>query len=147
MADSNDKKEEITLAKRMFFAGCLGLPWLWICNALYFRTQVFGPYVLIDYWPGQSPPTTLEDSQQDNDNDTDTTTGNNNNSQQQSMEQQLQTQINSQELSKWVKRSTRGAFIVMSAFVAWIIVFQVNKESFGSGWFVMDETDAEKSGW
>ena len=56
MTESNDKmKEDILLARRMFFAGCLGLPWLWLCNALYFRLRVFGPMVVVDYWPGKSP--------------------------------------------------------------------------------------------
>ena len=31
------------LARQMFFVGCLGLPWLWCVNFLYFRKQVYGP--------------------------------------------------------------------------------------------------------
>mmetsp|Transcript_18865 Transcript_18865/g.40818 ORF Transcript_18865/g.40818 Transcript_18865/m.40818 type:complete len:147 (-) Transcript_18865:129-569(-) len=146
MTDSNDKaKEEITLSKRMFFAGCLGLPWLWICNALYFRLQVFGPLVMVDYWPGKSPPPSSSDNNEGSDDD-----GNSNSDeqqQQQTMDQELERQIEKQELKKWVTRSTRGAFLVMTLFVAWIITFQVNKENFGSKWFVMDPTDEEVSGW
>lgn len=129
-------KEEIILSKRMFIAGCFGLPWLWICNSLYFRLRVFKPIVLIDYWPGKSPPST-----------TSTETEGNNNNEEQTMEQQLEQQIQRAELEKWVKRSTRGAFLVMTLFVAWIITFQVNKEHFSSGWFVMSPTDADVSGW
>jgi len=151
MSNSNEKiQEEILLSKRMFFGGCFGLPWLWICNALYFRLQVFGPLVLVDYWPGQQPPPSL--------NGEDTTHGgvstnndnnNNNNSsdQQQTMEQQLEYEMTRKQLETWVKRSTIGAFVVMSLFVSWIITFQVNKDSFAPKWFVMDEEDATKSGW
>lgn len=51
------------------------------------------------------------------------------------------------ELEKWVKRSTRGAIVVVSVFLAWIVTFQVNKENFGSGWFVMDMSEDENSDW
>jgi hypothetical protein len=27
------------LSKRLFFAGCLGLPWLWIVHILYWRSN------------------------------------------------------------------------------------------------------------
>ena len=140
--DSTDKmKEEIILSKRMFIAGCFGLPWLWICNSLYFRLRVFKPIVLIDYWPGKSPSPSTTSS---------TETGGNNNSssnEEQTMEQQLEQEIQKNELEKWVKRSSRGAILVMTLFVAWIITFQVNKEHFSSGWFVMRPTDADVSGW
>ncbi|KAL7541331.1 hypothetical protein ACHAXR_010821 [Thalassiosira sp. AJA248-18] len=155
MSDSSEKmKEEILLSKRMFLAGCLGLPWLWICNALYFRLQVFGPTVMVDYWPGQTPPSSTLPGEEDDDDEGDNS-GNNNSTnddqqqqQQQSiMDQQLERQMNQKELQKWVKRSTTCALVAMSAFIAWIITFQVNKDHFGSKWFVMDETDAEKTGW
>ena len=139
--DSIDKmKEEIILSKRMFIAGCFGLPWLWICNSLYFRLRVFKPIVLIDYWPGKSPPSTTTSTETEGSNN------NNNNGQEQTMEQQLEQQIQQAELEKWVKRSTRGAVLVMTLFVAWIITFQVNKEDF-RGWFVMSPTAADLSGW
>ena len=139
---ANDKmKEEILLSKRMFIAGCFGLPWLWICNILYFRLRVFNPIVLIDYWPGKSPPTTIANE-----------TGNNNenrreDNEQLTMEQQLQQQMHLEELKTWVKRSTRGAFLVVSLFITWVIVFQVNKDSFSQKWFVMDQTAYEITGW
>jgi len=132
---ANDKmKEEILLSKRMFIAGCFGLPWLWMCNVLYFRLRVFNPIVLIDYWPGKSPPNTTiannESRREDNE--------------QLSMEQQ---QMHLEELKTWVKRSTRGAFLVVSLFITWVIVFQVNKDSFSQKWFVMDQTAYEITGW
>ena len=118
--------EQITLSKRMFIAGCFGLPWLWICNVLYFRLQVFKPLVFLDYWPGQQS---------------------RGGQQQQQQEQSVDEQLNLMELKKWVKRSTFGAVIVMGAFIAWIVTFQMNKEFFGPKWFVVDETEASQSGW
>ena len=129
-------QEQITLSKRMFIAGCFGLPWLWICNVLYFRLRVFNPIVLIDYWPGKSPPTTVANNESRREGD-----------EQLSMEQQLQQQMHLEELKTWVKRSTRGAFLVVSLFITWVIVFQVNKDSFSQKWFVMDQTAYEITGW
>jgi hypothetical protein len=142
MSNSANKinDEEILLAKRMFFAGCVGLPWLWICNALYFRVRVFGPCVLLDYWPGQSSLSSSLIATTDEGEDDD-------NSNPDSDEQRLNQQIRKIELQKWVKRSTRGAAIIIPLFVAWIIAFQVNKEHFGTKWFVMDQTEAEITGW
>jgi hypothetical protein len=140
MTELNDKiKDDILLARRMFFAGCLGLPWLWICNALYFRLRVFGPLVMVDYWPGKSPGGVGGEECDVNGNDGD--------DEQRTLEQQLEMQMEGKELEKWVKRSTSGAFAVVTLFVAWIVTFQVNKEHFGPKWFVMDQTDAEVSGW
>ena len=139
---NNDKaKEEILLSKRMFFAGCLGLPWLWICNALYFRLRVFGPLVLVDYWPGHFPTPPSDNNSHDRDN------ASGSSDQQQAAEAQLELEVDQKELVKWVTRSVWGAFIVMPLFVAWIISFQVLKDSFGPQWFVMDETDFEVTGW
>ena len=133
MTNNNSEKmqEQITLAKRMFIAGCFGLPWLWICNVLYFRSRVFQPLVFVDYWPGHVPPSTFG---QEVGNNTD-------------QEPSVEEQLNRMELKKWVKRSTSGAVIVMGAFIAWIITFQTNKEFFGPKWFVVDETEASQSGW
>ncbi|KAL7491045.1 hypothetical protein ACHAWT_000524 [Skeletonema menzelii] len=132
MANNNSEKmqEQITLAKRMFIAGCFGLPWLWICNVLYFRSRVFQPLVFLDYWPGHVPPPTVGQ------------VGNNN-----VQEPSVEDQLNKMELKKWVKRSTSGAVIVMGVFIAWIITFQTNKEFFGPNWLVVDETEASQSGW
>ncbi|KAL7453717.1 hypothetical protein ACHAWC_005359 [Mediolabrus comicus] len=113
----------------MFIAGCFGLPWLWICNVLYFRRNVYKPLVFVDYWPGHSVPPSSS-SYQDHQSSS-----------------SVDEQLNLLELKKWVKRSTSGAVIVMGAFIAWIITFQMNKEFFGPGWFVVDETEASQSGW
>ena len=151
MTESNDKmKEEILLARRMFFAGCIGLPWLWICNALYFRLRVFGPMVLVDYWPGKSSSPSSGgggDGEEGENNVNGNGSGGGDDDEQLTLEQRLERQVGRKELEKWVKRSTRGAFVVVTLFVAWIVTFQVNKEHFGPNWFVMDQTDAEVSGW
>mmetsp|Transcript_13157 Transcript_13157/g.28389 ORF Transcript_13157/g.28389 Transcript_13157/m.28389 type:complete len:152 (-) Transcript_13157:445-900(-) len=151
MSNSNEKiQEEILLSKRMFIGGCFGLPWLWICNALYFRLRVFGPLLLVDYWPGQRPPIVLDGEENDVDggaNDNNNNNDDDSSNPRRTMEQQLEYEMTRKQLSMWVKRSTIGAFVVMSLFVSWIITFQVNKDSFGPKWFVMDETDATKTGW
>jgi hypothetical protein len=152
MTDSNDKtREEILLARRMFFAGCLGLPWLWICNALYFRLRVFGPLVMVDYWPGKSPeslpPSAAGGREWGGESDVNGNDSGVGVSEQRMLEEQLEREMEGKELEKWVKRSTSGAFAVVTLFVAWIVTFQVNKEHFGPKWFVMDQTDAETSGW
>jgi len=104
--------------------------------------------VLVDYWPGQQPPPSLNGEENDNGGVNNNNNNNNNSSdQQQAMEQQLEYEMTRKQLETWVKRSTIGAFVVMSLFVSWIITFQVNKDSFGPKWFVMDETDATKTGW
>lgn len=99
---------------------------------MYFRKQVFGPCVFFDYWPGRRCDY-LDAVQNDETNDANSENSVTNNEK--------------MELEKWVKRSTRGAILVCCVFVAWIVVFQVNKENFGSGWFVMDMTEEESSGW
>jgi hypothetical protein len=131
-------QEQITLSKRMFIAGCFGLPWLWICNVLHFRLRVYKPLVFLDYWPGQQIPSPPLSGQEDE--------GRGQQGQQQ-QEPSVDEQLYMMELKKWVKRSTHGAVVVMGAFIAWIITFQVNKEFFGPNWFVVDETEASRSGW
>src|SRR5210317_1343742 len=85
-------QEQITLSKRMFIAGCFGLPWLWICNVLYFRRNVYRPLVFVDYWPTRHSVPPLSSSNQD-----------------QQSSSSVDEQLNLLELKKWVKRSTSGA--------------------------------------
>jgi len=51
------------------------------------------------------------------------------------------------EVSKWVKRSTFGSVFMTSIFVAWVITFQLNRDSFGPKWFVMAPDEGESTGW
>jgi hypothetical protein len=37
---SATESEEADLAKKMFFGGCLALPWLWAANSLYFKDKI-----------------------------------------------------------------------------------------------------------
>jgi hypothetical protein len=97
--------------------------------------------VFVDYWPTAKPVVTVGESNSSSHTD----------EQQQQLgeedEQSMQLK-NKQELIKWVTRSTRGSFIIMSLFITWIVIFQLNKDTFFSPrWLVMDETDAELSGW
>ncbi|KAL7485746.1 hypothetical protein ACHAW6_011350 [Cyclotella cf. meneghiniana] len=122
-------QQEIILARRIFFAGCIGLPWLWICNVMYFRRKVFGPSVGFDYWPGKREEylaSLSEEGERDGG---------------------VSSVQERNELGKWVRRSTWGAVVVVSLFVAWIVTFQLNKESFGTNWLVMDRTEEESTGW
>ena len=110
---------------------------------------------MVDYWPGKSPPES--DSAYSGGGDGEGRSvangngggggGGGDDEQQWTLEEQLERQMERKELEKWVKRSTRGALVVVTLFVAWIVTFQVNKEHFGPKWFVMDQTDAEVSGW
>ncbi|KAL3790103.1 hypothetical protein HJC23_013614 [Cyclotella cryptica] len=129
--EPSKSQQEIILARRIFYAGCLGLPWLWICNVMYFRRKVFGPSVGFDYWPGKREEylASLPEGEE---------------GERRGGVMSLQER---NELGKWVRRSTMGAFVMVSLFVAWIVTFQVNRESFGSNWLVMDKTEEESTGW
>jgi len=51
------------------------------------------------------------------------------------------------EVCKWVKRSSIGSAFVLTVSVAWMLVFQLNRDNFGPKWFVMPEDDEERTGW
>lgn len=51
------------------------------------------------------------------------------------------------ELAKWIKRSTAGSFLSVTVFITWIVVFQLNRDSFGPKWFVMSQEEGERTGW
>ena len=141
-------QSEIILSRRIFLAGCLGLPWLWICNVLYFRKKVFGPCVFFEYWPGRRDEyLSAQESQiSHSDNGERNGVGGQERSGGGNGGERI-TRNEKMELEKWVKRSTTGALLVCSIFITWIVVFQVNKDNFGNGWFVMDMTEEESSGW
>ena len=97
---------------------------------MYFRRKVFGAQLFFDYWPGKRNEYLNRQNEEEGDRERD-----------------APTLLEKNELEKWVKRSTRGAMVVVSVFLAWVITFQVNKENFGSGWFVIDMSEEESSGW
>uniref|UniRef100_A0A7S1Z7A5 Gamma-secretase subunit PEN-2 n=1 Tax=Trieres chinensis TaxID=1514140 RepID=A0A7S1Z7A5_TRICV len=133
------------LARLMFFGGCALLPWLWCVNILYFRKNVYGHIPLIDDWlcSGESggiidgPPALGAMGSEDDDE----------NNSEFDDERSVPPRSVEEEVSKWVKRSTFGAAAVLSALVAWIVSFQLNKEKFPSGWFVMDMDEGARTGW
>mmetsp|Transcript_40712 Transcript_40712/g.122622 ORF Transcript_40712/g.122622 Transcript_40712/m.122622 type:complete len:141 (+) Transcript_40712:414-836(+) len=138
---------EDKLARLMFYGGCACLPWLWCVNIMYFRKQIFGPIPVWDTWLFRSDedcdtvraidgPPALGAISGDGDEDE------NEFHDDHSIPENL-----NEEVTKWVKRSTFGAASVLSIFVAWIVTFQLNKDSFPSSWFVMDEDEGEKTGW
>ena len=51
------------------------------------------------------------------------------------------------ELKKWVHRSTFGSIAAGFILITWIITFQVNKDKFEPGWFVMSEDEGDVTGW
>lgn len=140
---------EDKLARLMFYGGCALLPWLWCVNIMYFRKKVFGPIPVWDTWfrseeDGENSgaidgPPALGTIGGDDEEDED---GNEFRD-----EHSLPPESLNDDVVKWVKRSTVGAAGALSIFVAWIVTFQVNKESFPPGWFVMNEDEGERTGW
>jgi len=149
------------LARLMFYGGCAFLPWLWYVNVLYFRKKVYGPIPIWDTWLFRS-------DNDDNNNNVDGGTGAINgipplaamsgDDEEEEKDESggddgfrddhsVPPEGHDEEVSKWVKRSTFGAFGFFSLFVAWVITFQLNRDSFPPGWFIMDEDEGERTGW
>lgn len=156
------------LARQMFFGGCALLPWLWVVNVLYFRQRVYGPLPLIDYVPGggrrEKALSALAGNSGSEDGDhsqgsgpianlpqlggssssSSSGTGSTEETGLDDRSDEVPRYLMEAEVSKWVRRSIYSATVVVGAFVAWIAVFQVNKDSFGAQWFVMTK---DESGW
>lgn len=129
------------LARRMFFVGCLALPFLWFVNVLHFRKQVYGSIPFLDSdeneisnentsAPAPTPDLPRIGSAEDDDESSEAS------------EHAIEI-----ELKKWVHRSTFGAFIGGIIFITWVITFQVNKDKFGPSWFIMSEDEGDVTGW
>lgn len=146
--DSDDSlKKDHLLAKRMFYCGCLALPWLWIVNVLYFRIRVYGP---LPWWDKEKDETHSNGAFNSTHHRQDTTestarTVADEESNQAAADQQNPLEM--EELQKWVHRSALGALSMTSLFIAWTLIFQLNKSSFSDGWFVMSPDDVVISGW
>jgi len=165
-AGSNDSDESYLsqdhkLARRMFYCGCVGLPWLWIVNVLYFRIRIYGPIPWRDTkkqgMSGEGehvdvfsrvhvPDVTAGESDQRHHYENATATGQEDDSDHDAAEEENDP-IKEAELRKWVHRSTLGFISVSSLFIAWIVMFQRNKSSFSDNWFVMSPDDEELTGW
>ena len=51
------------------------------------------------------------------------------------------------EEKKWVRREVFGVVIAVIAWATWIIVFQILKDYFPSGWLVRSEDPTKATGW
>jgi hypothetical protein len=145
--DSDDAlKKDHLLAKRMFYCGCLALPWLWIVNVLYFRILVYGPLPWWDTEANEAHSDSASNSthQFQESQSTFRTVADVENNQ---AAADPQSPLEKEELRKWVHRSALGAVSVTSLFIAWTLIFQLNKSSFSDGWFVMSPDDEVISGW
>ena len=131
--DTDDPlKKDHLLAQRMFYSGCLALPWLWIVNVLYFRIRVYGS---IRWW---DDPKEEADSEARNGSASD---------EENNRETDQRNPLEEEELRKWVHRSTIGAILMTAVFTTWTLIFQLNKSSFSDGWFMMSPEDEVASGW
>mmetsp|Transcript_14471 Transcript_14471/g.21330 ORF Transcript_14471/g.21330 Transcript_14471/m.21330 type:complete len:140 (+) Transcript_14471:2-421(+) len=117
------------LARLLFFVGCAGLPWLWAVHLMYYlekkRKRAAG-----------------EDDESNNDQDALL----NGESSSDSEDDAPAEQILLLE-KKWVKRESVGLILVVFAWVSWIVVFQILKDSLPSWLLVRGENDAERTGW
>uniref|UniRef100_A0A7S0GGV0 Gamma-secretase subunit PEN-2 n=1 Tax=Proboscia inermis TaxID=420281 RepID=A0A7S0GGV0_9STRA len=141
------------LARQMFFIGCLGLPWLWCVNFLYFRKQVYGPTFPWDnnddddneddqFGDIMNLGGAMSEDTSDDEGDTDDNTG-----YEDDTTVQLPTEEEQQLLKKWVNRSLRGSISLFVIFLAWIISFQSFKDQFSYRWFQMSQDQGEATGW
>uniref|UniRef100_A0A7S2URL7 Gamma-secretase subunit PEN-2 n=1 Tax=Attheya septentrionalis TaxID=420275 RepID=A0A7S2URL7_9STRA len=138
---------EDLLAKRMFWVGCCGLPWLWAVNVLYFRVAVFGPLKWVDSPSddqdhAQMPPAVGQ--MMSDDTEDDGTAAGESATQQESI---VSPEAIKKQVRTWVRRSTMGATTIAVIWIAWIISFQLNRDSFGPNWFIMSQDEADATGW
>mmetsp|Transcript_10916 Transcript_10916/g.15371 ORF Transcript_10916/g.15371 Transcript_10916/m.15371 type:complete len:151 (+) Transcript_10916:204-656(+) len=143
--DSQLPRDDI-LAKRMFYVGLAFLPWLWVANILYFSDRVYGNLCpsfckRAGFDENRTTPNTGGILNEVLDDDDDASNPDNNDN------LDITPEYIEQEVRKWVKRSTMSATITLSLLIAWIITFQVNKDGFAPGWFVMKEDEGERTGW
>uniref|UniRef100_A0A7S3VH86 Gamma-secretase subunit PEN-2 n=1 Tax=Chaetoceros debilis TaxID=122233 RepID=A0A7S3VH86_9STRA len=134
-----------TNAKYMFFVGLLGLPWLWIVNVAYHWKQVYGKVPLPCFGSSNSTEDGSAAQNHDEDNgimDTITQESGDNDNEVIPPPEEIKA-----ELTKWVKRSTLGSFIYTTAFITWVLVFQLNRDKFGPKWFIMSEDEEIRTGW
>ncbi|EEC50117.1 predicted protein [Phaeodactylum tricornutum CCAP 1055/1] len=109
------------LSKRLFQAGCFGLPWLWIVHVLYWRGSrqesteaILNPD---DHFPEAegAPEATPEEIQQ--------------------------------EAEKWVQRCQYSAPAAASLWIGWIIASQLLRDQLPAGWFMASFDDSSVTGW
>jgi len=113
------------LSKRIFFAGCFGLPWLWIVHFLHANE-------LEDNAAngGSQERETLDVDAEFPENETTLN----------------QEQI---DLSRryWIQRCKTGAVTIVCSWIGWIAVAQVMKGHLPGNWYVRAPDDNEWTGW
>mmetsp|Transcript_14985 Transcript_14985/g.42341 ORF Transcript_14985/g.42341 Transcript_14985/m.42341 type:complete len:147 (+) Transcript_14985:72-512(+) len=106
------------LSRRMFWGGCLGLPWLWIVHTF--------------YWHGQqraADQTLLDSREQD----------------QSAMEDD---EIVKMKQREWVRRGRNGAMLVTTVWFAWIAIAQIFLDDLLPNFlYVRSENYADRTGW
>jgi hypothetical protein len=125
-------------AKHMFFVGLCGLPWLWIVNILYHYKAVYGPL------PFTNEDETERDTDESDEGLLGGILGDNENEQE---EEHVDSALVKTELTKWVIRSTIGSTLMTTAFITWILIFQLNRDRFSTKWLVMSPEDEISTGW
>ena len=105
------------------------------CKPYIIKTHVFELSITIFFFETSEPPKTHNDNNNNN-----AFKGEDNN--ESLSEEEIQ-----KELSKWVKRSTIGSFIYSAILVSWIVMFQLNRDSFGPGWFIYSPSNEALTGW
>ena len=114
------------LSKRMFTAGCFGLPWLWIVHALYWRhpSEDDADQGLLnadDHFPQEEDAVAVAMTPD---------------------EIKL-------EAAKWVQRCQYGATVVCTGWVAWIVAAQVLRVygMLPASLFMLNADDQALTGW
>uniref|UniRef100_A0A7S3P8C1 Gamma-secretase subunit PEN-2 n=1 Tax=Amphora coffeiformis TaxID=265554 RepID=A0A7S3P8C1_9STRA len=107
------------LSKRFFFAGCLGLPWLWIVHILYWRTN-----------EESNDQGILNPDDHFNEEPT-----------------ELSAEEIRMEAEKWVSRSKCMASLAVTLFVAWVIVAQCFRHELPAILYMYNQDNAELTGW
>jgi len=107
------------LSKRLFTAGCFGLPWLWIVHILYWRgyqeEQNQGILNPDDHFQDDPTEATQEEIKQ--------------------------------EALKWIQRCKIGASITVTIWLAWIITSQVMRDHLPASLFMLAGDDSAMTGW
>mmetsp|Transcript_11879 Transcript_11879/g.18229 ORF Transcript_11879/g.18229 Transcript_11879/m.18229 type:complete len:124 (-) Transcript_11879:285-656(-) len=118
------------LARILFFVGCAGLPWLWAVHLLYYlekqRKRAAGE----------------EDDDSSNDQDALLNEDESSESEDDTPSEQILLLE-----KKWIKREFIGLILVLFAWISWIVVFQILKDSLPSWLLVRGVDDAERTGW
>ncbi|GAB5034089.1 gamma-secretase subunit pen-2-like [Nannochloropsis oceanica] len=110
---------QVVLAKRFFFMGCLGLPWLFAVSVMYFWPKVYSGSKI-------------------------SSTGNSS-----MVRRDGGPQHGNPELRKWVGRSFAGAVLGFGILIGWVILFQLRWRGWGSGVlnYMISAPESYSSGW